>query len=150
MNFRTYPLQRRDDGFNSSNADILIDSKIVKILFAETDLSHPYECCGILLGTSTQIKSAQPTRNAHPTPRTHFEIDPIALIATNRAARNGGPPIVGYYHSHPTGRPKPSATDQAMAAHDGKIWAIVAARAIRFWKDDPDGFEPLSYDVLDD
>jgi hypothetical protein len=41
----------------------------------------------------------------------------------------------------------PSATDAAMAAHDGKLWAIVAADAIRWWRDGPDGFEALSSPV---
>ena len=60
-----------------------------------------------------------------PDPETHFEIDPQALIDAHRAARAGGPQVLGYYHSHPAGEPEPSATDRAMAAGDGRMWAIM-------------------------
>ena len=67
---------------------------------------------------------------------------------TLRAARAGGPRLVGYYHSHPTGAPEPSATDRAQAAHDGRVWAIAAEGEVRFWRDDETGFVPLSYTAI--
>lgn len=82
-------------------------------------------------------------------PLRHFEIDPTALIAAHRAARGGGPPVIGYYHSHPTGHPVPSATDCEHAAGDGSIWAIVADGAVAFWRDGASGFAALSYRVHD-
>ena len=117
---------------------------ILTALHTHAAATHPLECCGILLGNGTQITAAEPTANIHPSPRTHFEIDPAALIAAHRTARAGGPQIIGYYHSHPHGPPDPSPTDQAMAAHDGRIWAIVGAGEIRFWRDAQSGFERLS------
>ena len=103
----------------------------------------PDEACGLFLGTPRRIETAIPTRNVHPTPRSHFEIDPAALIAAHKAARAGGPEIVGYWHSHPTGQAAPSATDQASASGDAKVWAIVAGGEVTFWRDAADGFEPL-------
>lgn len=91
--------------------------------------------------------SITPAANVHPSPATHFEIDPAALIGAYRQVRGGGPKIIGYYHSHPTGCPSPSPTDQAMAARDGKIWAIIGRDEIKFWRDDPGGFKPLSYQL---
>ena len=36
-----------------------------------------------------------------------------------------------------------------MAARDGKIWAIIGPDEVMFWKDDPDGFTALSYEIID-
>jgi len=114
----------------------------------------PLEACGLLLGHGSRIEEAVPADNVAADPLRHFEIDPAALIAAHRAARAGGPDVVGYFHSHPNGLARPSATDGASAAHDGKIWAIVApvgegvidgSWAITCWHDGRDGFEPLSY-----
>ena len=95
------------------------------------------------------ITTLQPARNVHPTPETHFEIDPQALIDAHRAARGGGAEVLGYYHSHPHGPAEPSATDRALAARDGRVWAIAAKGEVRFWRDDEPGFEPLSLRVID-
>ncbi len=123
---------------------------LLTILRKETEAACPQECCGILLGNGTQIIEIVPTRNVHPTPETHFEIDPQALVDTHRAARQGGPNIVGYYHSHPNGPVTPSATDRKLAAGDGRIWAIIGTEGkIAFWRDGTDGFEALSYSVSD-
>ena len=110
--------------------------------------SAPHEACGILLGAPDVIESLGETRNMHPTPGTHFEIDPQALIDAHRAEREGGPMVVGYFHSHPTGPARPSATDQAMAAADGRIWAILGEGQLRLWRDAPGGFTEISYQVL--
>jgi proteasome lid subunit RPN8/RPN11 len=116
---------------------------------AEASRAAPEECCGILLGHGARIEDAVPARNVHPTPRTHFEIDPQALIDAHRAARAGGPEVIGYYHSHPAGLAEPSATDRARAAHDGRVWAIVGENGVTFWRDDEHGFTPLSYSAED-
>ena len=108
-------------------------------------LTGPLECCGLLLGQGATITEARPARNVHLSPQTHFEIDPQALIDAHRAARDGGPQVIGYYHSHPRGPAEPSATDRAMAARDGRIWAIVGQDGtIALWSDDKQGFEALS------
>ena len=107
----------------------------------------PAEACGILLGQDDRIDAAIPTANVHPDPLRHFEIDPAALIAAHRAARSGGPQVVGYYHSHPAGRPRPSATDRAQAGGDGRVWAIVCDGDVTFWRDDACGFAALPYRV---
>jgi proteasome lid subunit RPN8/RPN11 len=57
--------------------------------------------------------------------------------------------VLGYYHSHPTGHPVPSATDCDHASGDDRAWAIVAAGEVAFWRDGEAGFEPLSHCVVD-
>ncbi len=107
------------------------------------------EVCGLLLGRHDHIVEARACRNVHPSPATHFEIDPAALFAALRAARAGGPAVLGYYHSHPSGDAMPSMTDAAAAAADGAIWLIVGGAAARVWRAVRDGavhgrFDPLA------
>jgi len=108
----------------------------------------PEECCGLLLG-HTAVEHAQPAANVARDRCRHFEIDPQALVDAHRAARAGGPDVLGYYHSHPLGPSGPSAVDRAMASGDGRIWAIVAPDGVTFWRDDEHGFAPLPYVVED-
>jgi proteasome lid subunit RPN8/RPN11 len=118
-------------------------------MLGESGLAVPNECCGILLGRDRAIDEARPTPNVAADPRRHFEIDPQALVDAYRLGRSGGPKVIGYYHSHPAGPARPSETDQAMAAGDGSVWAIVGQTAVTFWRDGQEGFEPLSYTVED-
>lgn len=117
-------------------------------LLAEAAGAHPNECCGVLLGQGGRIDRVVPAANVHLEPARRFEIDPQALVDAHRAARAGGPEVVGYYHSHPAGPAEPSATDRAQASGDGHVWAIVGGDDVAFWRDDPEGFCELSYSVL--
>lgn len=116
------------------------------MLAAEAARASPREACGLLLGAiggGGRVVAAFPCANVAPDPARHFEIDPAALIAAHRAARADGPPLLGYYHSHPTGRAEPSPTDRAMASGDGRIWAIVGADSTGWFRDEPEGFTAL-------
>lgn len=126
---------------------VTITSQAYAAILAAAAEAAPHEACGLLLGTGCHIESAHGTANVHGEPTRHFEIDPAALIAAHKAARAGGPQLVGYFHSHPNGLARPSATDAASASGDGRIWAIAAAGAITLWRDAPSGFEPLSYAI---
>lgn len=107
------------------------------------------EACGILLGRDGRIEHALSTANVAADPTCRFEIDPAALIAAHRASREGGWPVIGYYHSHPDGLARPSAIDCALAAHDDAVWAIVGGNEINFWRDGTNGFVALSYTLAD-
>jgi proteasome lid subunit RPN8/RPN11 len=126
-----------------------VTSGAMATLRTEAAKAAPRECCGLLLGREGRIEAAQTSANVHPEPLRHFEIDPAALIAAHRAARAGGPELIGYFHSHPAGHPRPSAVDCEHSSGDGRAWAIVAAGEVTFWRDGEHGFEPLSYAVID-
>lgn len=96
-----------------------------------------HEVCGLLLGSHDRIGAIAPAANVAADPARHFELDPAALIAAHRAARAGGPKIIGHYHSHPSGIAAPSATDAACAAPDGNLWLIVAAGEATLWRAGP-------------
>lgn len=102
--------------------------RIVALAAQEQD-----EVCGLLLGGEGRIEGIVPAANVAPDPARHFELDPAALIGAHRAARAGGPRIIGHYHSHPSGSPEPSATDAACATADESLWLIVAGREARVW-----------------
>lgn len=126
-----------------------VTSGALATLRKEAIRAQPEECCGLLLGQGLRIERAVPAANINPDPLHHFEIDPIALIAAHKAARTGGPQVLGYYHSHPNGRREPSAEDIAMAERAGRIWAIIAAGDVQWWRDGQHGFELLSSRVVD-
>jgi predicted GIY-YIG superfamily endonuclease/proteasome lid subunit RPN8/RPN11 len=134
---------------SSGQTGIGVTRDTLAAMLAAAAAAHPLEACGLLLGEGGRITEARETRNVHPTPQTHFEIDPQALIDAHRAARAGGAQVLGYFHSHPTGQAVPSATDRAMAARDGRVWAIIAGQEVMFWEDGTEGFAALSYHLTD-
>ena len=92
------------------------------------------EICGLLLGGSGVIAEARSCANVAADPRRRFEINPAALLAAHRTARDGGPAVIGCYHSHPLGRAAPSPRDAADAAPDGGLWLIVAGAHVTAWQ----------------
>ncbi|MFD1951181.1 Mov34/MPN/PAD-1 family protein [Sphingomonas arantia] len=96
------------------------------------------EVCGILYGAAGRIDGYGVAANVAAVPETTFEIDPAALFAAYRAARAGGPEVVGCYHSHPRGSATPSARDRA-GAEPGQFWLILAGTDARLYLSGPDG-----------
>ena len=129
--------------------EIELTRAAIERISSEAERAFPEEACGLLLGRDGRIEQVAPARNVHSTARSHFEIDPQALIDAHRAARKGGAQVLGYYHSHPSGPAEPSATDRQMAVGDSRIWAIAGESGVAFWRDDEDGFTALSYIVMD-
>lgn len=125
-----------------------VTSGVLATLREEAASAAPRECCGLLLGQDGTVREARPAANLADDPLRHFEIDPAALFAAHRAARAGGPELLGYYHSHPAGHPLPSATDCAHASGDGRAWAIIAQGEVRFYRDGPQGFVPLEHRIV--
>jgi proteasome lid subunit RPN8/RPN11 len=131
--------------------DIAVTRDVIATLIEEARRSGEMECCGLLLGAAgehARITEAQPAANVHPEPARHFEIDPVALIRAYRHAREGGPALVGFYHSHPGGHPRPSATDCEHAGGDGRVWAIIARGEVHLWRDTRQGFVELGLRVV--
>lgn len=95
------------------------------------------EVCGLLFGADARIDAMTICNNVADDPRRTFELDPAALFAALRAERGGGPRLIGYWHSHPSGTVTPSATDAARAAPDGKVWVIVGGDTIGAWRAQP-------------
>ncbi|GGD77818.1 M67 family metallopeptidase [Croceicoccus mobilis] len=125
--------------------ELTLTSGVTGVIAKAAEKAAPQEACGLLLGRGACISEVRETVNVADEPERHFEIDPVALIAAHKDARAGGPQIIGYFHSHPKGPALPSATDSAMAAPDGRVWAIVGESGdIGWFISGSDGFTAIS------
>ena len=114
---------------------LILSRQVQQQLLQWADEAGANECCGLLLGWDGRASSAIWAQNVAADPSRHFEIDPATLIAAEREARSEGPPVIGYFHSHPgTGSCEPSACDIASAANDGRFWVILAAGKMQAWQ----------------
>jgi len=127
---------------------IEVTSDVVDTMHCAAGEEYPREACGILLGQGNLISAFIKARNVHATPETRFEIDPQALIDAHRSAREGGPQVVGYFHSHPSGKARPSKIDRQSSSGDGRIWAIWGDGEVHFWRDGESGFESLTHAIV--
>lgn len=131
-----------------------IATAVLDAILAEARAAPTVEVCGLLVGERDAITACIPARNVAADPRATFEIDPAKLLAAHRAQRGGGPPIIGCYHSHPTGEADPSARDAADAAPNGWLWLIVGAGEARLWRAGATGerhgrFDPVPLACVD-
>ena len=108
-----------------------ISQQLYDQLRAHGEETYPHECCGILLGKSSdssisvqQILRAGNTRtdSAH----NRYNIAPQELIQAQREGRKHGLDIVGFYHSHPDHPAQWSPTDFAEAHWFGCAYVITA------------------------
>lgn len=131
--------------------DLQVTSGVVNAMAKAARQALPLEACGLLLGRENRIEELRLTVNVAPDPTLHFEIDPAELIAAYKAERAGGARVVGYFHSHPRGPARPSETDRAEAARDGRIWVIAdASGAMDWFVSGKDGFVPVTPVILAD
>ncbi|HET7617206.1 MAG TPA: M67 family metallopeptidase [Vicinamibacterales bacterium] len=85
----------------------------------------PDECCGFLLGADDAVDEACPARNLTRSP-TRFLVDPEDHFAAIHRARATGRAVRAVYHSHPSGPPRPSASDAAEMRDPELIYVIVS------------------------
>jgi desampylase len=91
---------------------IRVSTDVLAAIDAHARAEAPRECCGLLLGSLTEIRRAEPTRNLAVT-TTRYDIDPADHFRVLREARAAGLTVIGAYHSHPASAPVPSPTDLA-------------------------------------
>ncbi|GAA0483064.1 hypothetical protein GCM10009096_26800 [Parasphingorhabdus litoris] len=130
---------------------LVISSTILDELQQLARETAPEEACGLLFGDNGRVSSFKVTQNVAENRLRHFEIDPVDLISAERAMRDNGPRIIGYYHSHPSGAVGPSQTDAAMAAPDDRIWLIINGQDAAAWQAVENGeiygrFDPITLD----
>ena len=134
---------------------LIISTALLEDIRSYARISAPNECCGLLLGdfepmsNHARVTQLRPATNIAAQPLHRFEIDPGVLIAAHREARNGGPAIIGHYHSHPSGPAQPSTVDAAMAQRNGEVWLIVGDSAITGWRAVMPGKPHLLHDCFE-
>lgn len=113
---------------------VTISSALAARIVADANANPEIEVCGLLIGEPDRVDAIRPAANVANDPARHFEVDPAVLFDALRAEREGRGCVVGHYHSHPTGRAAPSATDAAMIRHPGELWLIAAAGTLTAWR----------------
>jgi proteasome lid subunit RPN8/RPN11 len=112
--------------------------------------AHPLEACGLLFGHWTHgaiwITEASLAANVAADPAAGFEVDPLHLLCTQKAAREGGPQVAGVWHSHPGGSSEPSERDRAGVTDRRWIWMILAGGRMAAWL--PDAREARGFRLL--
>ena len=108
-----------------------IPQQLYDQLRAHGEETYPHECCGIMLGKTSDdglqvaalIRAGNTrTDSAH----NRYNIAPIELVKAQREARTQGLDIVGFYHSHPDHLAQWSQTDFAEAHWFGCAYVITA------------------------
>jgi proteasome lid subunit RPN8/RPN11 len=111
-----------------------LSAALCEQLKREAQVAFPRECCGLIEGVRCPLAlisskgeaiALHPMRNFAPD-SDRFEIDTAAHIALLRSLRGTGRDIIGCYHSHPNGRPEPSARDIGGAGEQDFLWLITA------------------------
>lgn len=126
---------------------IIISRALLETVLADARADPRHERCGLLLGGDGVITGHLPATNVAPHPASEFEIDPVALIAAHRAARSGGPAVLGHYHCHPNGSTTPSKVDAAASQHDGKLWLIISMLDKNLWIEKTSGYIHQAFDL---
>lgn len=83
---------------------------------------YPEECCGVMIGATDgpgtfvldRLVKADNEREDEAR-HNRFLIEPITILKAQKAAREAGLDIIGYYHSHPDHPSEPSDFDREHA-----------------------------------
>ena len=115
---------------------------------------YPFECCGLLIGHFSDgkktVAETYPISNAREeeAKRNRFLIRPEELLRGEKLARQKGLDVVGFYHSHPDDKARPSQydLDHAWPTYSYIIASILEGQAVdvQSWEmtDDRSSFEP--------
>ncbi len=124
---------------------IRLSAEHLAVIAGLAEDAFPFECCGLLIGhgrRTIQVTRLVPAPNllAGEAPD-RFELDPRIRIATERELRGSAERVVGHWHSHPNGSPRPSPTDLEQAWEPDLVWLIAAVAPL------PDG-RPQTTQIL--
>lgn len=108
-----------------------VKKSVYDAIRAHGEETYPHECCGALLGRTTEdgwlIEASVRAGNTR-TDSAHnrYQIAPVELVKIEREARQQGLSIGGFYHSHPDHPAQWSQTDFAEAHWLGCSYVITA------------------------
>jgi proteasome lid subunit RPN8/RPN11 len=92
-----------------------ISEALMRQIYDHTEASYPYECCGVMIGTTgdpSVVHTFRTCKNLN-TERAHdrYEMDPLDMLRAEREFEGGPWHVIGIYHSHPDHPSRPSQTD---------------------------------------
>ncbi len=126
-----------------STAELVVPEAIRDEILERARDGRPEEICGILGGEydpapdgRSRVRSQYPAENVAETPRTRYRIAPEEQLELFERLEGRGEEIVGFYHSHPRGPPRPSETDAKRATWPDRSYLIVSLepRAVSAWR----------------
>jgi|GEM_PF-1954034 len=104
-------MQGNVDQANPPMDRLILPEKIWRQLTEHAVRDLPNECLGMLAGLPDgRVCAAYEIVNASTNPH-RFLSDPASLCAAEKRRRSAGWHLLGFYHSHPHGRPIPSSID---------------------------------------
>ncbi|MFC4447628.1 desampylase [Halorussus aquaticus] len=114
----------------SDSPTVVVPRSVREEILARAREGAPEEVCGILAGTRDEtdhrVETSHPAENVAETPRTRYEIGPREQLALMEEIEDAGREVVGFYHSHPRGPSRPSATDAAQATWPDRSYLVVS------------------------
>lgn len=109
---------------------VVISRPQLALIYRHALRVQPQECCGVLLGREARgvvrVDRSVPAVNQRRDRRSdRYRVSPRLLLGLQKRARADNLEMVGCYHSHPMGDPRPSLVDRA-DAWPGLSYLIVA------------------------
>jgi proteasome lid subunit RPN8/RPN11 len=99
-----------------------ISRQLLELITKHAQESHPHECCGILMSTSGNgsiVDHVIPAENVEKDdPERGYVLGHKAHLKAVNMEALGEASIVGYYHSHPNGKPRASNRDLKQAVSE--------------------------------
>lgn len=102
-----------------------ISSNIYEEMIAHAKEDFPFECCGILAGTSDEISRIYRIKNTDQS-RVTYLMDPKEQIRVFKEMRSLGMELKAIYHSHPNHPAYPSMTDVELAYYPEAVYIIIS------------------------
>jgi len=138
-------------------AKLTISKELAEKIRTHGAETYPNECCGALLGKDNEpreIRGLFPLINRRDdSPRNRFSVSPQDVLDAEKAARQQGLDVVGWYHSHPDHPARPSQYDRdhawpwysyiIVSVAEGKPQEMTSWRLL----DDRGEFQPEAIDV---
>lgn len=101
-------------------------------IIAHAKKFSPVEVCGILAGLGNKIIGVYPVPNILNS-LTRFQMEPMKQLRVLTRIDSLGLDMIGYYHSHPEGPNRPSATD-CEENHFPHVFSLIASKESGVWK----------------
>jgi proteasome lid subunit RPN8/RPN11 len=105
-----------------SAAQLKLSSELADQIRSHGAETYPHECCGALLGRDTEVADRRVYREIHAlhplvnrrddSPNNRFSVTSQDVLEAEKAARDRGLEVVGWYHSHPDHPARPSEYDR--------------------------------------
>lgn len=113
------PVDAAEESAGDVPARLVVSEDVMEEIGGQLRSAYPREGCGVLLGTvrgaERVVRSTRPAANRWDEREDRYLVDPGTLRRLMDQESDGGPTILGFYHSHPDAPARPSPTDRELA-----------------------------------